>query len=363
MIYESKIIEFSKFIEMDFPFFRNFKKINDKVIVLQGVGLAPHKGKIPDNQINQFFEKIKNYEVIILSDSEQIWIDNWLYFLKLLVDNNKIIIMTTFTIGIKNYIDTLFPNNKIYFNTLESLLGRCLKDFDFNKKPDFSKNRKYLLKFFSYNRSPYRDYVFDFLIKNNLIDGNNLSFHNYPFTELKDMLDLQFYNSAYHLDNTKNLLKNVDLKKLNNLRIIPQSENFDIQNQYEQFNKNTIASEESYFEIISEAQMPSSKEPTDSFYYTYSITKRTTTPIFSGNVFHIMPESKFFNDELKSIGIKFYFENDFDFLKNLNQDFYFDKNTQNLLKENYEVFYSIHKKHDEQKNFIFDTLNKIYPIM
>ena len=367
MIFNPKIIQISDFIDRNFPSFANlpsfskYKSFNDKIIVLEGVGLSPEKGMMSEKEMDICFEKIKNYEVIIFSDSEHIWIDNWIYFLKLLVDNKKIIIMSTFTIGLKNYINKILPNNFVYFNSIENLIGKNSTDILFDTDPDFSKNRNYLLKFFSYNRSPQRDYVFDFLIKNNLINGNNLSFHNYPFIELKDKLNLKKSNTAYYSNEADELLKNVDLKQLNNLRLIPQSESFNVQTQNIQHDKNVLASKNSYFEIISEAQMPYSIDSTNSFYYTHSITKRTIIPILTGNVFHIMPTAKAFEEDLKEIGFKLFFENDSDFLNKLNEDFYFEKNTQDILKQNFDTIYSIQKNYNENKNFIIDILNEIYP--
>jgi superfamily II DNA/RNA helicase len=109
---------------------------------------------------------------------------------------------------------------------------------------DFSNKRKYLLKFFSYNRSPHRDYVFDFLLKNKLIEGNNVSFHNHPFEKLSDELDLKNASQSYCFDEVDELIKDIDFKTLNNLRIIPSSESFNLQEQKEQTKKNFDASAE-----------------------------------------------------------------------------------------------------------------------
>ena len=47
---------------------------------------------------------------------------------------------------------------------------------DFNIKFNTENKRKYLLKFFSYNRTPARDFIIQYLINNNLIEKNNISY-------------------------------------------------------------------------------------------------------------------------------------------------------------------------------------------
>ena len=110
----------------------------------------------------------------------------------------------------------------------------------------------------------------------------------------------------------------------------------------EQTKKNFDASYDSYFEIISEAQMPISNDPLNSLHYTYSITRRTLTPILFGNVFHIMPNSKSFEDELTSVGFQLFFKDNEDFLNNLNEDFYFKEETQFKIKHNHRLLSKIY---------------------
>lgn len=364
-----KILKFSETILESSSFtYINLEEFDDRVIILKNVPQLEYKKKLSIlEDIEPFFEKIKKYEVIVFDDCEHIWIDSWIDLLKILNDNNKTIIITSFSIGIRHYINNIIPNNKIHFNSFAKVAYDYLQPYEnlILYKLDLLKKRKFLLKFFSYNRNPQRDYVFDFLIKNKLIEGNNLSFHNYPFEELKDELDLEYANLSYCFDEVNDLLKDVDLKALNNLRIIPDSETFNIQNQGEQTEKNYDASYNSYFEIISEAQMPFSNDPSNSLHYTYSITRRTLAPILFGNVFHIMPNSKLFEQELIDVGFQLFFKDDEDFLNNLNEDFYFKETTQNKIKHNFKllrtIIYDYNKKH-KLDSFIIQKIEEIYSI-
>ena len=42
----------------------------------------------------------------------------------MLNDIGKTIVLTTFSIGIRHYIDKVIPNNKIHYNSIETLLSR-----------------------------------------------------------------------------------------------------------------------------------------------------------------------------------------------------------------------------------------------
>ena len=360
-----EIIKFSEAIKADTNIpYKNLEQFDDKIIVIRKVPQVSYKDPILREDIDPFFEKIKHYEVIVFDDCEHIWIDSWIEIIMMLNDIGKTIMLTTFSIGIRHYIDKVIPNNKIHYNSIETLLYHQLQAHDglLNKKINFLKERKYLLKFFSYNRNPQRDYVFDFLIKNKLIEGNNLSFHNYPFEILADELDLKSINQSYCFNEADELLKNVDFKSLNNLRIIPSSESFNIQEQKEQTKKNFDASNNSYFEIISEAQMPFSNDPTNSLYYTYSITRRTSTPMLFGSVFHIMPNSKLFEDELTNAGFELFFKDDDDFLNNLNEEFYFKPETQYKIKHNYDLLNKIYQNNIGQRLPILTKIEEIYSI-
>jgi hypothetical protein len=344
--------------------YKNLEQFDDRIVIIRKIPQLEYKKLVAKSDIELFFEKIKHYEVIIFDDCEHIWVDSWIELLIMLNDVGKDIILTTFSIGIKYYLDKIIPNNKIHYNSIQKLLCNHLQpDSSLIKKSmDFSNKRKYLLKFFSYNRSPHRDYVFDFLIKNKLIEGNNVSFHNHPFEELSDELDLKSASQTYCFDEVENLIKDIDFKTLNNLRIIPKSESFNIQSQREQTKKNFDASSDSYFEIISEAQMPLSNDPTNSLHYTYSITRRTLTPILFGNVFHIMPNSKLFEDELTNAGFQLFFKDNDDFLNNLNEEFYFKPETQNKINHNYNLLNNIYNNHIEFEMFILSKIEEIYSI-
>ena len=362
---QCEIIKFSDAIKADTNVpYKNLEQFDDKVIIVRKLPQVSYKDPILREDIDPFFEKVKHYEVIVFDDCEHIWIDSWIEIIMMLNDIGKTIVLTTFSIGIRHYIDKVIPNNKIHYNSIETLLYYQLQAHDnlFNKQTDFLKEREYLLKLFSHTRNPQRDYVFDFLIKNKLIEGNNLSFHNHPFETLCDELDLKSVNQSYCFHEADELLKNVDFKSLNNLKIIPISENFNIQNQNIQVEKNFEASSNSYFEIISEAQVPMSKDPTNSLHYTYSITRRTSAPMLFGSVFHIMPNSKLFEDELTNAGFELFFKDDVDFLNNLNEEFYFKPETQYKIKHNYDLLNKIYQNHIEQRLPILTKIEEIYSI-
>ncbi|MBM5787968.1 MAG: hypothetical protein FJ375_04525 [Pelagibacterales bacterium] len=359
-IFRNNIILFKKFSEIDCIFgkYSNSKLLDNKIIVLHKMPYYIDNKKITDKDINFILDKIKNYEIVIIEDAEHIWIDGWFELLNQLNQLNKVIFFQTFTIGVKHYIDKKLPNNNIFFNTIKNILKDYYVQFP-SKKINITDKRKFLLKHFSYNRTPHRDYVTDFLIKNNLIENNNITFHNYPFDELADVLNLNKVNHSYYFSNM--LLSNVDLKKLNNLRIIPESEKFDIKDTLKQFENGKIASTNSYFEIVSEAQMPFSNDPESYLHFTFSITRRFFNPIFYGNVFHIMPNSIIFENDLKNIGIELFFKNNEDFLDNLNEDFYFDKQTQLKLKHNFhllETFSNESKKYP----FYLEQIERIFSV-
>jgi hypothetical protein len=362
---QCEIIKFSDVIKADTNVpYKNLEQFDDRVVIIRKLPQVSYKKPILQEDIDPFFEKIKHYELIVFDDCEHIWIDSWIQIIIMLNDIGKTMMFTTFSIGIRHYIDKVIPNNKIYYNSIESLLYYQLQAHDnlLNKQTDFLKERKYLLKLFSHTRNPQRDYVFDFLIKNKLIEGNNLSFHNHPFKTLSDELDLKSINQSYCFDEADELLKNIDFKSLNNLKIIPSSENFNIENQTIQVEKNFDASSNSYFEIISEAQMPMSKDPTNSLYYTYSITRRTSAPILFGSVFHIMPDSKLFENELTNAGFELFFKDDDDFLNNLNEEFYFKPETQYKIKHNYDLLNKIYQNHIGQRLPILTKIEEIYSI-
>jgi hypothetical protein len=359
----TKILKFSEVINNDSSVrYKNLEKFDDKVAIIQNIPQYDYRRQILKSHIESFYEKIKNYETIIFDNCEHIWIDSWIELLIMLNKTNKNIILTTFSIGIRFYLDKVIPNNKIHFNTIHTLFQNHIHPYTniFYKHMGFLKKRKYLLKFFSYNRTPHRDYVIDFLLKNNLTEGNNISFHNFPFETLNDVLDLKSANFSYRFYESDKILENVDFKVLNNLRIIPKIENFNIENQTKQIEKNSDASLNSYFEIITEAQMPFSKDPTNSLYYTYSITKRTLIPLLFGNVFHIMPECKLFEDELTNAGFQLFFKNDEDFLNNLNEDFYFNSETQYKIQHNHNLLNELYGEVSGCDMFILQKIEEIY---
>lgn len=356
-----KAIDLLKFSELDIVCnFSNKDILDDKIIVIKGMPFYHNGSNINIKDISYIISNIQNYEVVIISDEEHIYPHGWLELIKTLHDLGKLVIFQTFSTGIKHFLDKKIPNNKIIVNNIENLLYWHFKNtngvshtFDINKK------RKFLLKHFSYNRNPQRDYITDFLLKNNLIENNNVSFHNYP----NDILELKEKNIAYNCIETQHFLKNVDMKRLEMLKIIPDTENFNIENQNLQIYKISQANTNSYFEILSEAQTPISDDPENCYHYTYSTTGRTLNPILYGNVFHIMPNSKLYETELKNIGFQLFFENNDDFLNCLSEEFYFDRNTQFKLLNNFEILRSISNRNKNTKRpFYIEKLEQIYSV-
>jgi hypothetical protein len=236
-----------------------------------------------------------------------------------------------------------------------------------NFKNNTTDKRKYLLKAFSFNRSPHRDYIMDVLLKRNLVDGNNISFHNYPFDVVNEKITyskLLNSNNAYNTKDAFNLYNTLDYDLLNSLKIVPESENFDIMNQPEHTKKNSLASLNSYFEILSEAQMPMSYDIESMHHYSYCITKRTVTPMYYGNIFHIMPFSKLMIDDLNKSDLCTFFNSDEEFFDNLNEDFFFNNvdklnHNHNRIKE----YYIEHiEKKGKHKNFVISKLEEIYSV-
>lgn len=351
--------ELLKFSEVDvISNFSNGDILDDKVIAIKGMPFYEKGTKITTKEINYIINAIHKYEVVIILDPEHIYMHGWIDLIKVLHDLDKLIIFQTFSTGIKHFLDRKIPNNKIIVNTVENLLywffqnnNGVVHNFDISKK------RKFLLKHFSYNRNPQRDYITDFLLKNNLVENNNISFHNHPDNKAR----LREKNIAYACVESENILKNVDMEKLETLKIIPDTENFNIENQNLQINKILEANTNSYFEILSEAQTPMSDDPENCYYYTYSTTARTLNPILYGNVFHIMTDSKLYETELKKIGFQLFFENNDDFINSLSEQFYFDRITQFKLLNNFEVLRSINSK-NIKRPFYIEKLEQIYSI-
>lgn len=184
-----KAIDLLKFSELDNTCnFSNIDILDDKIIVIKGMPFYPNGSNIDIEHINYIISNIQNYEVVIISDEEHIYPHGWLELIKRLHDLGKLIIFHTFSTGIKHFLDKKIPNNKIIVNNVENLLyWNFQKTNGVSHTFDINKKRKFLLKHFSYNRNPQRDYITDFLLKNNLIENNNVSFHNYP----NDILELK----------------------------------------------------------------------------------------------------------------------------------------------------------------------------
>jgi len=342
--------------------------LDEKIIVFERMPFFGYKQKMSESIISKILDDVKKYDIIIINDYEHIYVAGWIRLLEELNKAGKIIFITTFTIGIKQYVDKMIPNNNIFFDTIKNKLNSFITDKDFHINLNIEKKREYLIKFFSYNRTPARDYIIQYLINNNLIEANNISFHNYPVCNynekiIEDGFNLNTINSLYSFYEVNDFLKvnNVDIPYLNKLKIVPESEKFDIEEQNIQFDRNIKAGCNSYFEIMSESQTPISNDINNQFYYTYSISRRLLNPIIYGNVFHIMPYSELFYNDLQSEGFELYFKSNAEFINNCNEDFYFLSDTQKKLKHNYQIVKELYDKNNRVPFFYMKYLKEIFP--
>lgn len=351
--------------------------LDDDVIFVENVSFLIDNYNPASHLIDDLYDKTKQYKCIVIYHYEHIYINGFLEILNRYYKDDKIVIFNTFTSGIKHYFDKKFPNNKFYVKSIldnikahippivemQRNLGGNM--FDINTKD----KRKYLLKAFSFNRSPHRDYIMDTLLKRNLVEGNNISFHNHPFNVGKEEITydkLIDCNNAYNTQEARDLYNTLDYNTLNSISIIPELQNFDIHNQPEHTKQNSLASTDSYFEILSEPQMPLSDDIENSSYYTYCVTKRTLTTMFFGTVFHTMPFSKLMIDDFNKNGFCTFFNSNEEFFENLNEDYFFKNETIEKLNHNHRIIKEYITKHIEMgkhnKNFVFSKLEEIFSV-
>jgi hypothetical protein len=359
----------------DFPNLSLLPILDDKVIFVENISALIDNKKMKADLSDAFYNRTKNYECIVLYQYEHIYVDSFVEILERYYVDDKIVIFNTFTSGIKHYFDRKFPNNKFYVkNVIDNIkahmaplvhLQESINERNF--KNNTTSPRKYLLKAFSFNRSPHRDYIMDVLLKRNLVDGNNISFHNFPFDVGNEKITyskLMQSNNAYNTKDAFKLYNTLDYNLLNSIKIVPESENFDIMNQPEHTKRNSLASVNSYFEILSEAQMPMSDDIESMYHYSYCITKRTVTPMYYGNTFHIMPFSKLMLDDINKSDLCTFFNSDEEFFDNLNEDFFFN-NTDKLNHNHNRIkeYYMEHiEKNGKHKNFVISKLEEIFSV-
>lgn len=375
MLKSFKFYKPSQFI--DSPNFSVSTILDDKVIFVEKNDYLINNQKMKSDLTDAFYDKTKKYKCIVMYHYEHIYVDGIIDLLERYYKDNKIVIFNTFTSGIKYYFDKKFPNNRFYVKSLIDNIrahipplvqlerSRGDKSFTINT----TDKRKYLLKAFSFNRSPHRDYIMNELLKRNLVEGNNISFHNYPFDIDNEEITydkLINCNNSYNTKEAFELYKSLDYELLNSIRVIPESEKFDIHDQPKHTENNSLASANSYCEILSEAQMPLSNDVENSQHYTYCFTKRTITPMFYGSMFHIMPFSKLMLDDFIKNDLCVFFDSNEHFFNNLNEDFFFKKeNIEKLnhnhlkIKDYYDENIKIGGKH---KNFVISKLEELFSV-
>jgi hypothetical protein len=351
--------------------------LDDKVIFVENIPSLIDNKKMNADLTDAFYNKTKPYECIVIYQYEHIYVDAFMDILERYYIDKKIVIFNTFTSGIKHYFDIKFPNNKFYVKSvIDNIkahmhplvhLQESINQRDF--KINTTDKRKYLLKAFSFNRSPHRDYVMDVLLKRNLVVGNNISFHNYPFDVENEKITydkLKNRNNAYNTKEAFKLYNTLDYNLLNSIKIVPESENFDIMNQPEHTKRNSLASVNSYFEILSEAQMPMSDDIESMHHYSYCITKRTVTPMYYGNIFHIMPFSKLMVDDFNKSDLCTFFNSDEEFFNNLHEDFFFKKESIEKLNHNHnrikEYYIEYIGKNGNHKPFVISKIEELFSV-
>jgi hypothetical protein len=351
--------------------------LDDKVIFVENITSLIDNRIMNDDLKDAFYNKTKPYECIVIYQYEHIYVDAFMDILERYYIDKKIVIFNTFTSGIKHYFDIKFPNNKFYVKSvIDNIkahmhplvhLQESINQRDF--KINTTDKRQYLLKAFSFNRSPHRDYIIDVLLKRNLVEGNNISFHNYPFDVENEKITyakLLNSNNAYNTKEAFALYNTLDYDLINSIRIIPESESFDVMNQPEHTRRNNLASINSYFEILSEAQMPMSDNVESMHHYSYCLTKRTVTPMYFGNIFHIMPFSKLMVDDFNKSDLCTFFDSDDEFFNNLNEDFFFKNENIKKLNHNHnriKEYYMEHiNKNGKHKNFVIRKLEEIFSV-
>ena len=361
----------------DFPNLSVLDMLDDRVIFVENIDCLIDNQKMKPDFVENFYDKTKNYECIVINQYEHIYVDGFMKVLERYYQDGKIVIFNTFTSGIKHFFDKKFPNNKFYVKTIiDNIKAHIVPIIDLQttiNQTDFKINttdkRKYLLKAFSFNRSPHRDYIMDILLKKDLVRENNISFHNHPFDIKNEEITyskLMQCNNAYNTLEAFELYKSLDYTTLNTISVIPETENFDIHNQPKHTKQNSLASANSYFEILSEAQMPMSSNVENSQYYTYCATKRTLTPMYYGNIFHIMPFSKLMVDDFNESDLCTFFDSDEEFFNNLNEDFFFKNENIEKLNHNHnriKEYYMEHiNKNGKHKPFVISKIEELFSI-
>lgn len=256
----------------------------------------------------------------------------------------------------KNPSGNLFLNSKyknfsnIFFNEFDKSF---ITNLNLNKLYDASdKNIKLL--FLYYNRKPNRDYVICKLFKENeLYQKNNyISFHNY----IPVRYDLRYLGSDDYETHYKSyaIENDIDFDFLRDLKLIPKEIN--VHNQVETQSDSFYLYSKSKFNIICEPLFGYGNDVNDYSYYDDLLTNKTILPILYKNVFFLHGHNNNFSNELKKIGIRMFFDNIDDFLKNMNDEYYYSNDVQETLEHNQKVLLNLLKN---SKQNLYNDFKKI----
>jgi hypothetical protein len=314
--------------------------MDDKVIIINNTfNLDTHP--LFENQPIDVIESILMNSSLIVFDYQEDLPQRLWDIILFCAKNSLKTYINGFTQPLKMYFDKTYPNNKIYFPSIEASnwYHMHINSFTLFEKSVINE-RKYLLKYFSACRKPWRDYVILFLRDNGLINQKNLiCFRNRGKDHFNHLL-YKDYNSEIEYPNLDYFwLDNLNLCHPSQENIIP----WDDQNAQDiglfeaHFN--------SYFDIISEAVVPYKTHPNEIGEHISSVSKRTIFPLLCRNVFHIYPENKPLENYLKELGIEFFFESDNEFCDNITSEFYMLPATQEKLNNNFDIAMTIISHH------------------
>lgn len=291
-------------------------------------------------------EKAKDYKNIVFCNSEWFLNGELIPILKRWVESDKKVYFRHFNYGYTKYLEKEINSNNIIAPNLEltflCAFENCQTMLRYENKVHDSRNKKTLLNYMTFNRSLHKDYVMDkFILHYNLhLDNRNfISYHNYEGRNgINSPENLKKYSWFYDRPEHREFISKfgIDLEKLTEFKLIPQSENFHISNeQNKQKERLCELHNEAMFNLISEACMPYSDDPENIWYYHASISPKTIWPLYFKNVFYYSPNPKIFNEFLKELGFETFFNNESEFLKSLNEDFYYSNETQQKLFHNH----------------------------
>jgi len=256
----------------------------------------------------------------------------------------------TFSLTLKNYFDKKYPNHQVEFPNLYTANNYHYTTTNFELILNPVGGRKYDLMYFHASRKPFRDKTTKFLIDNNLINDNNIISIRYN-TDLDDNGTMLFYKE-YHEENTFLDIHYDTFRDYINIHpsqedVLPWGDQ-----RYQDY-KLYQSHLNSKFNIITEACYPFSQSEHEILRNISSVSKRTIFPILFKNIFHIYPENKPLKNWLLENKFKLFFENDEDFLNNLNSEFYNRTDIQEKLEYNAKLM---------RKFFIqsaYDTINSL----